>query len=188
MRFHAPAPLLAVLLSAIAGCAAPAQESAPVDVTPVADEVDPATLIQLKFPDFQPLSYDGRGGCWDAVANKAVYRFVISNKGTAAGTIPMIKVDIHLPYGNSSPKFPDGSTYYFWNVALAAGEQKVLVVDLGFHPYDQAYTVTTTADPANRRPAARVWAGKERRRLIWCVLACAVPRWSSNVGLGPPSS
>lgn len=146
-RTHAASvALVASILAGLAGCSAPlASEPEPVLATTSGEHVHPETFIKLAFPDFTPSSYPGRGGCTDKATGKRIYRFLVTNQGTLAGTIPMIKVDIHTEV----PTREEGTVAYLYNVALAAGETKVLTIDIAWSPYDVPYTVTTLVDPAN---------------------------------------
>lgn len=133
-------PILALtLLPVAAGCAAPSADERDESETGTS-----AAALSIPLPDYAVESYPGIGGCVLSTpsGNKWVYRFVLKNKGSSGGTIPMIKIEVAHPSPNVSQ-----ITKYLFNVPLAAGETKTMVVEIPTL-YATTYTVTTSVDPA----------------------------------------
>lgn len=130
-------------LFGVVGCAAPQGDDA-VE-TSVDNAEAPATYRILPLPDFAVSTYAGDNSCAVYDANGSIqswrYRFVLSNKGTANGTVPMIKIRI------ANDAAGQAYTTYLFNVAIAAGASQVMTIKVP-QMYPTVYTAEVSADPA----------------------------------------
>ncbi len=136
--------LLAAALASLSACAAPTEDGSEAKVDVETDGAEPS-MLNLKLPDYAASTYSGDNACViygeNGLPQKWRYRFVLSNKGNASGTIPMIKVRI----ANDSA----GLAYlkYMLDVYVAAGTSQVVTIDVP-QMYPTTYTAEVNVDPA----------------------------------------
>ncbi len=134
--------LVVVAALATAACASPTgapDAEGDVVVATGTDELAPAWSPPVHRPDFVALAYSNHAGCRDG-AGKFHYRFYLTNKGNAAGVVPMTKIHISVPWSDNDALLD--YTTYIYNTPVAVGEMKLVDIVI---PYANVYPTTYEA-------------------------------------------